>query len=127
MRELKGDVAGVDVYYLGTSPADIQPDDLVTDRPAAIGLYYQTKEYPRFRVALSDDIHIDASSAAAALGELVEFFEEVQPVEATVFLLAHGLPESDFRAWEKEHMAVPFMRNQGCDFLTDVSGNAMGP
>lgn len=122
MRQLEGDVGGVDVYFLGQSPESIEPEDLVADRECAVGVYYLSDEYPRFRVAFTDDMAFDGSSAVVVLSELVEFFASRKILDASIFLMSHGMGEPEFRAWEKEFMSIPFMKSQGCDFLAEAKG-----
>lgn len=115
-------IEDVHIYSVESVEA-LSPDDLVDkDRVTAVGVYYMVSEYPRFRTALSDDLRIDEGSAVAQLSDIVGWVGEQSYVDLIAFLFVHELSEDDFREWERVHMALPFMKSQGCDFMADASG-----
>ena len=121
MLKILKSVDGVDIYE--TNLASIQPGDLVIPgRVTAFGVYYLTDQYPRFRTAISDDLQIDESSAAVQVSDLISWSDTKTIVDSVVFIFAHNLSDEDLLEWEKEAVAIPFMKSQGCDFMADAVG-----
>lgn len=123
-RKFEKNVDGVAVFFLGRSPEDFEVGDLVVDgRECCVGVYYMVRDYPRYRVAFSDDWAFDGSDSVVVYSELVEFAESTELVEAAYFLMAHRFEyERDFKAWELGAMSRPFMDAHGCGFIAEAAG-----
>lgn len=123
-RKHEKTIGGVDVFFLGQSTEDFGSCDLVVDgRFCVVGVYYCCGEYPRFRVAFSDDLFIDGSGAVVAFSDLVGWEADSPIIEGGYFLMAHNFgSEEEFKAWELEAMSKPFMSSQGCDFIAEAVG-----
>lgn len=123
-RKHEKTIDGVDVFFLGRSTEDFGSSDLVVDgRKCVVGVYYRHREYPRYRVAFSDNFAIDGSDAVVAYSDIVGWEAGSPMVEGGYFLMAHDFEfEEDFRAWELEAMSKPFMSSQGCDFIAEAVG-----
>ncbi len=117
-------VEGVDIYEADGGLESLHPSDLVVPgRFTAVGVYYLTDKYPRFRTAVSDDFRIDASSAVVQLSDVVTWAAGRKMLDSMILVFVHdGLSDDDFTVFERKHVAIPFMRSHGCDFMAEAVG-----
>ena len=126
MKKFLRSFGGIDIYEVEDIDS-LWPEDLVVpEKTTAICAYYMVAQYPRFRVAFSDDLRIDESSAATAACDFISWWcddAQCDVKDIAVMIIAHdNLSDDDFKALELEALSKPFMKSHDCDFIAHARG-----